>query len=377
MNTVGLIGNGSPWSPPKHQEHGRPRSARSAAGNIITYDRNATMAGNEHGSIAILWDIENVTPSTDSLFVRGLIDYASELGRVSIARAYGDWTRSGIKHTAEMLADNSFEMVHVPKSKKNSADVTLSTQAVELIYQYRHIGKLVLVTGDADFRPLLQSIRKQNIESIVICDAKSASEDLLLLADEYKDFRDIIPDSDALESEEPGTKQNRISYPEAVSLLKESVSFLIRNKRTPSLGAAKVRMKLLNEGFDEEKLGFRSWKAFVLKAKADGAIETRVQNNDLLLELPDEKDELPEIIGEFLRGIAASLTDQGRAQGEWLPLATVSNYLRERGVDYKKHGYNRFKKLAEAIEKRGLIEHTTNDAQFVVRLVGEGTRFFA
>ena len=58
-------------------------------------------------SIAILWDIENVTPSTDSLFVRGLIDYATDIGRISIARAYGDWTRSGIRHTAEVLAENS------------------------------------------------------------------------------------------------------------------------------------------------------------------------------------------------------------------------------------------------------------------------------
>ena len=72
-------------------------------------------------SIAILWDIENVTPSTDSLFVRGLLDYAADLGTLSIARAYGDWTRSGIRYTAEVLADNSFEMIHIPKSKKNSA----------------------------------------------------------------------------------------------------------------------------------------------------------------------------------------------------------------------------------------------------------------
>jgi len=332
---------------------------------------SSTMETTETPAIAILWDIENVTPSTDSLFVRGLIDYASELGRISIARAYGDWTRSGIRHTSEVLANNSFEMVHVPMSKKNSADVTLSTQAVELVFQYGHIRKLVLVTGDADFRPLLQSLRKHNIESIVICDAKSASEDLLLLADVYKDFRDIIPDSEAEESDEAGSDPSNLTYEEALSLLREAVAFMRHNKRTPSLGAAKVRMRLLNESFDEEKLGFRSWKAFVLKAKADGAVETRVINNDLMLELPDERDELPVIIGEFLNGVRESLKDQGRSESDWLPLATVSNYLREKEIDYKQHGYNRFKKLAEAIEKRGMIEHTTVDAQFRVRMAQE------
>jgi len=330
------------------------------------------MEPGEIASIAILWDIENVTPSTDSLFVRGLIDYATDLGRISIARAYGDWTRSGIRHTAELLADNSFEMIHVPKSKKNSADVTLSTQAVELVFQYRHIRKLVLVTGDADFRPLLQSIRKQNIESIVICDAKSASEDLLLLADDYKDFRDIIPDSEDLEADEAPARTSKITYQEAVGLLREAVGFMERNDRTPSLGAVKVRMKLLNESFDEEKLGFRSWKAFVLKAKADGAVETSVKNNDLILNLADNRDQLPEVIAELLKGINSGLRDQGRSPTDSLPLATVNNYLREHGVDYKKHGYNRFKKLAEAIEKRGLIEHSMKDDQFRVCLTKEG-----
>lgn len=321
-------------------------------------------------SIAILWDIENVTPSTDSLFVRGLIDYAAEIGRISIARAYGDWTRSGIRNTAELLADNSFEMVHVPKSKKNSADVTLSTQAIELVYQYNHIRKLLLVTGDADFRPLLQSIRKQSIESIVICDAKSASEDLLLLADEYKDFRDIIPDSDELGPEEAG--DSHITYQDSLSLLREAVGYMEKRDRIPSLGAVKVRMKLLNEGFNEERLGFRSWKAFVLKAKAAGIVETRVENNDLILELPDHSNELPEIVQEFLDGIVSSVKSPSQALHEWLPLATVSNHLREKKIDYKAHGYNRFKKLAEAIEKRGLIEHAREDAQYRVRLTKEG-----
>ena len=331
----------------------------------------------ENSSIAILWDIENVTPSTDSLFVRGLLDYAAELGRLSIARAYGDWTRSGIRHTAAILADNSFEMIHVPKSKKNSADVTLSTQAVELVYQYPHIKKLVLVTGDADFRPLLQSIRKQNIESIVICDSKSASEDLLLLADEYKDFRDIIPDSDAIEGDDVSSKSSDFTYNEALSLLREAIAYMAGKHRITSLGAVKVRMKLLNESFDEEKLGFRTWKAFVLKAKADNAVSTRVEKSDLILDLPDEKNELPEIIGDFLREIGTGVKGQDPNSEAWLPLATVSNHLRERGIDYKQHGYNRFKKLAAAIEKRGLIELQTDGAQYRVRATDDGLRHIA
>ena len=90
-------------------------------------------------SVAILWDIENVTPSTDKLFVNGLLDYADGLGRVSIATAYADWTRDFLRKLSEILAEHSFELVHVPRSRKNSADMTLITSALEMIHQYQHI----------------------------------------------------------------------------------------------------------------------------------------------------------------------------------------------------------------------------------------------
>ena len=144
-------------------------------------------------SIAILWDIENVTPSSNTGFVTGLLEYAGENGRISVARAYGDWTKRELKGISQVLAQNSFEMMHVPMSRKDSADITLITNTIEIMYQYPHIKKIILVTGDADFRPLLQAMRKHGIETTIICDAKSASEDLLLLADAYKDYRELIP----------------------------------------------------------------------------------------------------------------------------------------------------------------------------------------
>lgn len=339
-------------------------------------------------SIAILWDIENVTPRSDSLFVNGLIEYASELGKVSVATAYGDWARGSIRKTSESLAENSFEMVHVPynKKQKNSADMALSTHAVELIYQYPHIRKMILVTGDADFRPLLQSLRKHGIETIIICDSQSASEDLLLLADEYKDFRDLIPDTEDeydhdSEDNHDQPPKRAISLPEALVLLKEAINIMNRRKKLTTLGAVKVRMKLLNDTFDENRLGFRSWKKFILFAEKQGAIELEHTANDQIISLPesDSKEQnrqlarLPQIMYNMLKAIRDCSEKTGKPL---VPFSSVNNWMLEEGNDIKKSGYSQMKKLVKDAEKRGLVRSENQGKFWFVEMTDEGNEYF-
>ncbi len=335
-------------------------------------------------SIAILWDIENVTPRSDSLFVNGLIEYANEIGKVSVATAYGDWARGSIRKTSEALAENSFEMVHVPynKKQKNSADMALSTHAVELIYQYPHIRKIILVTGDADFRPLLQSLRKHGIETIIICDSQSASEDLLLLADDYKDFRDIIPDpEDDASYTHDSSRKHTISLPEAMDLLKEAIAVMNRRKKLTTLGAVKVRMKLLNDTFNENDLGFRSWKKFIMHAEREGVIELEHTENDQIIKLPglDQKDpeknlvRLPNIMYSMLKATRECAVKTGKSQ---VPFSTVNNLMLEQNYDIKHSEYSQMKRLVKDAEKRGLVRSSNKGKYWFVEMTDEGNEYF-
>ncbi len=383
-------------------------------------------------SIAVLWDVENVTPSSKSLFVNGLIEYASELGRISVAIAYSDWTRSGMKTIAEVLSENSFELTHVPHNpkQKNSSDITLIARAIEIIYQYPHVKKMVLVTGDADFRPLLQSMRKHGIETIIICDAKSASEDLLLLADSYKDFREILPSADEGQGDSnnderdeiDGRKGARLSFDESVGLLKEAIQIMDLKKKPTSLGALKIRMKLLNQNFNERELRegptpqrrlrgakgevdkqsnqgkdlkFRSWKEFVLAAvKSDPALELVYDDKDIIIKLKapvpsgsgksgqvtSQQDsqsnavQIPEIIRELL--VATRNVQKSRNHGGdpnlFVPYSAVSQYLIDVGLDLREHGYSRIRNLVDAAEKRGLVETHNESQHWMIRLSEEG-----
>jgi uncharacterized LabA/DUF88 family protein len=332
----------------------------------------------DNGSIAILWDIENVTPSSDSLFVNGLIDYANEIGQISVAIAYGDWTKRNISKTSQALSENSFEMIHVPKSRKNSSDISLSIHAVEIIYQYPHIQKFILVTGDADFRPLLIKLRKHGIVTTIICDAKSASEDLLVLADDYKDFRDLIPSSESSYESEKDDKIN-LSQDEAYALLKEAVAIMTRNNKITTLGAVKVRVKLLNDAFDESNYGFRTWKQFVLQASKKDIIKIEHTEHDIIMKLPQEKPESTLKSLPFLvRVVTQTLHDLSKEKpgDNWVPYSVIYDTSTMKKLDPKKFGYFKFKKTLEGCEKRNLLETDKVNKIWSARLTTFGKSFF-
>lgn len=329
-------------------------------------------------SIAILWDIENVTPSADSSFVRGLIEYASEIGQISVATAYGDWTKREIQKTALSLSENSFELIHVPSSKKNSTDLTLTTDAIELIHLYKHITRVILVAGDSDFRPLLLKLRKNGIRTYIICDAKSASEDLLLLADDYKDYRDLITDDeedDDLSGE--SHDDTSLTFDDAAELVIEALNYLKNEKKKTSLGAVKIRVKLLNSYFDERKLGYSGWKRFIMAVANKNLITIQQSNRDMILnpleEKIDDRKRLPFILYHLIKNINILNKDFG---DDWLEYSVISQGMKDHHIDMRRHGYYKFKQLIQAAEKRNLVQCTNKDSTWYAKLSLTSKKFF-
>ncbi len=293
---------------------------------------------------AILWDIENVTPPLGMNYVQMIKDSISEEGNINYAMAFGNWNEKNITEIAKELADNSFELLHIPPSGKDSSDMAMVARGVELIFQYPHIEKFVLITGDADFRPLLQSLRKYGKRTLVICDVtRNASEDLLRMADDFKDYRDIIDATDSADNnEEDIANGKKLTKEQSFELLEDAVSAMIKEGKEPFLGAVKIRMKLLNSNFNEKHFGFRTWKAFVNAAIKVSSIKfSEEEHNKLQLKSQANKS-LPK---EFTELLSILHTD------EWKPFADAA-----KNIDYKKYGYTRFKKLAHDAEKRGLVQ---------------------
>jgi hypothetical protein len=303
------------------------------------------------------------------------------------------------------LSENGFELIHIPVSRKNSADISLITNAVELIYQYPHLSKIVLITGDADFRPLLHTLRRNGKGIHIICNSSNASEELLSLADSFKDYREIIPGEAAEAAEEAEaaedakrqrrssrgrTQDSRRAKPESQSapagkapseetayrLLVEAVQEMEKNKKKPGMGAVKVKLKILNPSFDEKSCGFKSWVDFVTSACDKKFIQLGEDDQATYLKLyasqespaaPPQATPLSDAF-ETLCGILDELTkEKGK---DYHSLGSISTRLSDRFVDYGALGYKRLKDFIFSAEKRDYVDVKYENAGYYVRRRG-------
>jgi uncharacterized LabA/DUF88 family protein len=293
-------------------------------------------------NVGILWDIENVMPPSNTNYIQSVLDIVGQDGRISYAMAFGDWNKNSIKNIAHELSTNNFELIHIPRAGKNSSDMSLVAHGVELIFQFPHIERFVLISGDGDFRPLLLSQKKYGKETWVICDVKNnASEDLLKMADKYFDYREIINLEEIIENvDEEENHEEKLSKSQAFELFTEAIGIMIKEGKMPAYGSVKVKMKLLNNQFDENKLGYNSWNSFVTDAVKNTEI---IYQDNIFYFNKNARDIVPEIFKQLLNSIGNT--------NEWILFTKVAPK-----IDYKKFGYNRFKKLALDAEKRGYIE---------------------
>lgn len=334
------------------------------------------------GNVAVLWDIENVTPSKNSLFIEGLTEYSESIGRVIAARAYCDWAKPSFRNLAPLLAAQYFYLVHIPKQgkKKNSADIQLVSDALELLTKHEHIDSFILVTGDSDFRPLVLALRRAGKYIHIICDFQNAAQDLLAIADTFRDFHDLLPSEveDEVQREEEESLADRLR-PQQVddenaagefwcARLAEAASIIITENKTPNPGSVKLRMRILNPNFNEKDLGFKRWNDFVYKSARLGYIKIEDKDRQTLIYPgPKYTDKQGPLFQSFeaLKKILWNL-DDGKSAGFHIA-ATVNQKLIDMGIDVKVLGFRRFKEFIQAAETRGLVESSVEKLNYMVK----------
>jgi hypothetical protein len=136
-------------------------------------------------------------------------------------------------------------------------------------------------------------------------------------------------------------------------------------------------MKLLHEGFDESKLGYRSWKSFVQDAQKQGYVTVQTKGSDLILALPESKARAEERLAEPFHTFLETVAHCGGAAdaSDGISLAKVGNALNDRNFDYRKYGYKKLSKLAEAAGKRGLADTSNRNLEWTIKLTDEGARY--
>jgi hypothetical protein len=331
----------------------------------------------EREAVSILWDVEDVTPTITAPFVRGLLNFARGRGRLALIRVFGDWSKPANAAIAEELTDETFELIHVPASRRERGREVLGAQMVDLLNAHPHIRTFILISGSASFIPTLQVVRTGDVRTVAVCDARDASEALLLTADEFRDFRDL---TEVPAEEQPGqAAEPLVTEEEALELLEEAITSMEERRVRPSIEAVRARLELMNHGFSPQKLGYASWKEFVAAAEQRGVVRTLFREQDLILTAQRRRaggeqggSYLPEIFRSFLGALAEALGSTKTSYGNMAKLPAVAQKLDDRGIDPRRHGYSQLKRLADAAAKRGLVTITVKDSGYLLALTQKG-----
>ena len=281
------------------------------------------MAGNpEITSMALFCDFENVALGVrDAKYaqfdIKKVLERLLLKGSIVVKKAYCDWAR--YKEFKAPMHEAAFELIEIPhvrQSGKNSADIRMVVDALDLCYTKSHVDTFVIISGDSDFSPLVSKLRENN-KRVIGVGVKAATSDLLAAnCDEFIFYDDLVreleakkkrsarkapakPAADAKKAIEPRNEEKPAEEKpepskreEALDLLVETVEALIAERGDEKIWGSMVKPTLQRRkpGFTESYYGYRSFRDLLDDAKKRKLLEVErdEKTGQYLIRLPAE-----------------------------------------------------------------------------------------
>jgi uncharacterized protein (TIGR00288 family) len=240
-------------------------------------------------NLALFCDFENIALGAREaryaeFDVKRVLERLLLKGNIVVKKAYCDWDR--YKDFKKAMHEAAFEMIEIPHvrlSGKNSADIRMVVDALDLCYTKAHVDTFVIISGDSDFSPLVSKLRENNKTVIGVGVKKSSSDLLISNCDEFIYYDDLVrekqkrpsrrrPASTAPDALKPlaadGDKDRK---QEALDLVLETVEALIAERGSEEKiwgSMVKQALKRRQPGFNESYYGFRSFGKLLDEAEA-------------------------------------------------------------------------------------------------------------
>jgi len=227
--------------------------------------------------LAVFIDFENIAlglRDSDAGFdVRRILDRLLEKGKVIVKIAYADWNR--FRQYTQDLHENGIELVEIPRratTGKNSADIRLVVEAMDLSWSKEHIDTFVIVSGDSDFSPLVAKL-KENGKHVIGLGMKASTSPLLANGcDEFIYYEDLERGAAVVKAgaKPPPEKED------AFRLLADTVRALQReNFEVIQASLVKDTMKRKRPALSEAALGYGSFSELLEDAQESGIVTLR------------------------------------------------------------------------------------------------------
>jgi uncharacterized LabA/DUF88 family protein len=178
-----------------------PRPARKSHENIDENGRTHMATSPDVTSMALFCDFENVALGVrdtqhEKFDIKLVLERLLLKGSIVVKKAYCDWERyKGFKSTMHEANFELIEIPHVRQSGKNSADIRLVVDALDLCYTKAHVNTFVIISGDSDFSPLVSKLRENNKQVIGVGVKQSTSDLLTANCDEFIFYDDLVRES--------------------------------------------------------------------------------------------------------------------------------------------------------------------------------------
>ncbi len=232
-------------------------------------------------TLAVFIDFENLAlglkDHRDRFDIHRVLDRLLEKGNIVVKRAYADWSRfGGYSHS---LHEAAIELIEVPARRltgKNSADMRLTVDAMDLAHSKPHIDTFVILSGDSDFSPLVSKLRENNKQVIGMGMRDATSALLRDNCDEFIFYEDLKAETavmaQAHQNQPP--KDAGDKRKDAMKLLIEALEALRReNRETLWSSLIKTTMKRKQPAFSEVACGFRNFSQLLEEAQKAGLVK--------------------------------------------------------------------------------------------------------
>ncbi len=155
-------------------------------------------SGAETTNLALFCDFENIALGVrdaryDKFDITRVLERLLLKGSIVVKKAYCDWER--YKEFKSAMHHAGFELIEIPHVKvsgKNSADIRMVVDALDLCYTKTHVDTFVIISGDSDFSPLVSKLRENN-KGVIGCGVKNSTSDLLIAnCDEFIFYDDLV-----------------------------------------------------------------------------------------------------------------------------------------------------------------------------------------
>lgn len=249
---------------------------------MSAHDSNAT--------IAVFLDLENIAlgvrdahyPAFD---VQRVVERLLLKGQIVVKKAYCDFER--YKEFKRSLHEAAFELIEIPhlrQSGKNSADIRMVVDALDLCYTKGHVDTFAIISGDSDFSPLVSKLR-ENAKTVIGVGVKNSTSDLFINnCDQFLYYDDMVrshPSKARKRSAQTASKTaeeepQSLDVAKAFDLVVETLEAITEEREEDeSIWGSMIKqaIKRRNPGFNERAYGFRSFNDLLLEGQKRGLLK--------------------------------------------------------------------------------------------------------